>query len=227
MPARTPTLVAMSIGILLVIGLGILVSIGAADAIDHAIIRQVRGPDSALLGFLRPVTELGSTGAVTIVAAIVLVVGIAIGRWRYGALGAAIIGLASIGVELVKLLVARTRPEILEPLIDEHGFAFPSGHATLSMTAYGVLAVLVGRSRLPVAAKVAMEVGAAVVIGLVGLSRVWLGVHHPSDVLAGWIAGAVIVLAYAELTRGASTGPAAAAADGDRGVPRSDPPAAG
>ena len=38
---------------------------------------------------------------------------------------------------------------MLEPIIVEHGFSFPSGHATLSMVAYGVLAVLVGRSRLP------------------------------------------------------------------------------
>lgn len=226
MPTRSTILAG--IGILVVVLLAILVTLDATDTIDEAVMDFVREPDGpAVLELLDPITELGSTLAVTIVAALALLVGVAIGPWRHGVIAAAVIGMASLGVELVKTVVARTRPEILEPVLVERGFSFPSGHATLSMTAYGILAVLVGRSRIPRPAKIAAAVVAAVIIGLVGLSRVWVAVHFPSDVVAGWAAGAVIVLLFADLTRGVSREPAAAAVDADPAAPRSDPPAAG
>jgi membrane-associated phospholipid phosphatase len=223
---RTPVL-ALG-GILFVIGLGVLVSVDAADGFDRAIIGAIRDPGvSNLLAFLGPLTELGSTGAVTIVAFLTLAVGAAIGPWRHGLVGAVTIGLSALGLELVKAFVARTRPDILEPVIVEHGFSFPSGHATLSMVAYGVLAVLIGRSRLPGGAATAAIVALGLLVVLIGVSRIWLGVHFPTDVIAGWAAGWVIVLAYAAVTRGVSREPAAGAADADPAVQRSDRPAAG
>jgi undecaprenyl-diphosphatase len=226
MPSRTPLFAA--VGIVSVVVLALLVSADATDAMDRAVMDAVRsGGRSGPLAFLDPVTELGSTAAVTVIAVLCLVIGILVGPWRHGVIAAAVIGLASLGVEVVKRVVARERPEILEPILVERGFSFPSGHATLSMTAYGVLAVLIWRSRLPDVAKVVFIGIVAVIVLAVGVSRIWLGVHHPTDVLAGWIVGAVIVLLYARLTRGVSTEPAAAAVDVDRGAQRSDPPAAG
>jgi undecaprenyl-diphosphatase len=214
-------------GALLVIGLAVLVSTDASDAFDQAIIEAVRNPDlTASLSFLGPLTELGSTGAVTIVALLTFAVGGAVGPWRHGLIGAATIGAASLGVELVKAFIARTRPDLLEPVIEEHGFSFPSGHATLSMVAYGVLAVLISRSRLTGWVETLMVVGLGLLVALIGISRVWLGVHYPTDVIAGWSAGWVIVLGYAMVTRGVSREPAAGAADADQAGPRSDPPAA-
>jgi membrane-associated phospholipid phosphatase len=225
MPTRTPLLAA--IGIVLVTLLGVLVALDVPDPVDRAIMDAVRsGGSQGPLAFLDPITELGSTAAVTLVAIVCLGVGVAVGPWRHGAIGAATIGLASLGVEVLKSIVARDRPEILEPILVEHGFSFPSGHATLSMTAYGVLAVLVSRSRVPRVAKAAFAFVAALLVLAIGLSRVWFGVHYPSDVLAGWIAGAVIVVLYADLTRGVSREPAAAAVDAGREGPRSGPPAA-
>jgi undecaprenyl-diphosphatase len=127
----------------------------------------------------------------------------------------------------VKAGVGRTRPDALEPIIVEHGFSFPSGHATLSMVAYGVLAVLISRSRLPQGVRTAAIVGLALLVVGIGVSRIWLGVHYPTDVLAGWTAGSVIVLLYASLTREVSREPAEAAADADPAARRSDRPAAG
>jgi undecaprenyl-diphosphatase len=127
----------------------------------------------------------------------------------------------------VKAVMARARPDILDPLVVEHGFSFPSGHATLSMTAYGVLAVLVMRTRLPRAVRAVIVVALGTLVALIGLSRVWLGVHFPTDVLAGWTTGAVVVAGYAALTRGVSMAPAAAAVDADPGAQRSDRPASG
>jgi len=228
MAAADRTLVLALAGILLVIGLAVLVSIDAADAFDHALIEAIRDPElDDPLAFLAPLTHLGSTGAVTVVALLTFAVGAAIGPWRHGLIGAATIGAASLGVELVKLVVSRGRPDLLEPLVEEHGFSFPSGHSTLSMVAYGVLAVLLTRSRLPREVATLIVIGLGVLIVLIGISRVWLGVHYPTDVIAGWTAGWVIVLGYAWITRGVSREPAVGAADADPAAPRSDPPAAG
>jgi undecaprenyl-diphosphatase len=226
MLTRAPALILG--GIALFLGLAVLVSIDATDGVDSAIIDFVRHPVSnAELAFLGPLTQLGSTGAVIIVAGLTFAVGAAIGPWRHGLIGAAIIGLAAIGVELVKAFMARARPDALDPIVVEHGFSFPSGHATLSMVAYGVLAVLVSRSRLPPAVRIGVIAGLTLLVFAIGVSRIWLGVHFPTDVLAGWAAGLVIVLAYARITRGVSREPAEAAADVDPAAQRSDRPAAG
>ena len=215
-------------GVGMVVGLALAISAGLTDPFDQSLTDAIRSEQLAgLLAPLRWITELGSTGAVSVVAALTFLVGVLIGPWIHGLAGAITIGLASAGVELLKAVVARTRPEVLEPVIVERGFSFPSGHATLSMVAYGVLAVLVTRSRLARGIRIAIVMGLAVVAFLVGISRIWLGVHYPTDVIGGWTAGAVVVLAFAILTRDVSREPAAAAVDADREGPRSDRPAPG
>lgn len=228
-PSRSvPSLALAGGGLTLVIALAVMVSIDLTDGFDRAIIQAVRAP--ALHDLLSPlgfITELGSTWAVTAIAAITFFVGAAIGPWRHGLIGALVIGLAAIANTAFKLAMARERPDLLEPIIVEHGFSFPSGHSALGMVAYGVLAVLVSRSRMPSGARGALIVGLVALIGLIGLSRVWLGVHFPTDVLAGWAAGGAVVVLYATLTRRVSPEPAEGAADADPAEPRSDRPVAG
>lgn len=203
MATRTPALAAS--GVIFVVTLALLVMADLTDPFDHAVIGAVREPALFdILSFLRPVTELGGTAAVTAVAILTLAVGALIGPWRHGALGAATIGAASLGLAIAKRTVARERPDVLDPLIVEHGFSFPSGHATLSMTSYGVLAVIVARSRLPPAVRIGLIGAVGVLVFLIGLSRIWIGVHYPTDVLAGWTTGAVVVLIFAASTRGVS-----------------------
>jgi membrane-associated phospholipid phosphatase len=219
-----PAVVGVATVILLAVG----VSADLTDGFDRAITDFVRASAiSAVLSPLRWITELGSTGAVIVVAVVTLAVGVLIGPWLQGLAGAITIGLASAANQALKTVMARERPDLLDPIVVEHGFSFPSGHALLSMVAYGILAVLIGRSRLPLSVRRAALVGCAVLIFLVGISRVWLGVHYPTDVIAGWTAGGVIVLAFARLSRSVSPAPAEAAVDADPAAPRSDPPAPG
>jgi len=214
---RTPTglftpLLALG-GIGLVVTLAVLVSTGISDPVDSGVIGAVRSPDlSGLLAPLLQITELGSTAAVVVVALLTLALALAIGPWRHGVAGALTMVLASVLNGSLKLAIARERPELLEPLIDERGFSFPSGHAALAMVAYGILAVVIGRSRLPRPGRAALIGALLLLVLLIGLSRVWLGMHYPTDVLAGWIAGAVIVLLYRWFTRTVSREPAEAAA---------------
>jgi undecaprenyl-diphosphatase len=226
-PSRNPFALAV-IGVMVVVGLATAVGAGVTDPFDAAVIEVVRADAlHDLLSPLRWVTELGSTAAVTVLAAAALIIGIMLDERRNGVIGALTILAASIGNSLLKLTVARARPDLLDPIVQEHGFSFPSGHSALGMVAYGVLAVIVARSALPHAARFGILAGLGVLVGLIGMSRVWLGVHYPTDVLAGWTAGAVIVVVYAAITRRGPTAPAGEAAGGDRAAPRSDRPVAG
>lgn len=221
-----PALVVL--GVAIVALLSVAVTSGASAGFDRSVMELVRAPElRVVLAPLRAITELGSTGAVTLIALSTLAVGVLIGPWLHGAIGAATIGLASLGVQAIKALVARARPDLLEPIVEARGFSFPSGHSALGMVAWGILGVLVMRSRLPVGVRRMIVAVLALIVLLIGLSRVWLGVHYPTDVLAGWTAGAVVVLVYARLTRRVSPEPAAAAVDVDPAARRSDPPAAG
>ena len=222
--AAVPILALGGVGIIVL--LAVAVTTGISDPFDRSIIEAVRAEGlRGLLSPLRVITELGSTGAVTAVALLTLLVGVLIGPWLHGAIGAAMIGLASAGNELLKAVIARARPDLLDPIVTERGFSFPSGHSALGMASWGILGVLVMRSRLPLGVRRGIVAAIAVLIFLIGLSRVWLGVHYPTDVLAGWTAGAVIVLVYARLTRRVSPEPAAAAVDAGPTARRSDPPA--
>lgn len=222
--AAVPIIVLGGVGI--VVLLAIAVTSGISDPFDRSIIEAVRAEGlRAALTPLRAITELGSTGAVTAVAFLTLLVGVLIGPWRHGMLGAVAIGLASLGNEALKTVIARARPDLLDPIVDERGFSFPSGHSALGMAAWGILGVLVMRSRLPLGVRRGIVAVLVVLILLIGLSRIWLGVHYPTDVLAGWTAGAVIVLVFASLTRRVSPEPAAAAVDAGPARPRSDRPA--
>ena len=102
----------------------------------------------------------------------------------------------------------RPRPALWESLAPESTFSFPSGHAMGSMTLAAVLVLLAWRTRWrwPVLA------AAVAFVGLVGISRLYLGVHYPSDVLAGWaaglawVAGSYLVLFRIRRPRRAGTG---------------------
>ena len=97
--------------------------------------------------------------------------------------GFAIIGSALLNLG-AKQLFARQRPSLWESIAPESSFSFPSGHAMGSMTLACVLVLLAWptRGRWP------LLVTMAVFVALVGLSRIYLGVHYPSDILAGWSA---------------------------------------
>lgn len=92
---------------------------------------------------------------------------------------------------LLKLLFGRPRPSFIDMFYEEIGFSFPSGHAMLSVLFFGVLAYLVWRHSQRGGWRLIVVFTAAVLSLLVGVSRLVLGVHFLSDVLAGWTAGIV------------------------------------
>lgn len=98
---------------------------------------------------------------------------------------------------LLKLLVGRPRPEVPTPLTQAVGLAFPSGHALNAALAAGVLLVVFRPRAGRYAKRCAVWATALLLAVVTGFSRVALGVHWSSDVLAGWLLGAAVVAATA------------------------------
>ena len=99
----------------------------------------------------------------------------------------------------MKLFFRRARPEPWFGYALPSTYSFPSGHAFVSFCFYLCLAEIVIRDEWPLARKVAIWTAAVACTMTIGLSRVYLGVHYPTDVLAGYVAG----IAWTTLIRGA------------------------
>lgn len=102
---------------------------------------------------------------------------------------AAIAGGAAVSVAL-KAVYVRPRPDIVAHLVQVDTTSFPSGHATNSAIVFLTLGTLLASTRRDRATSVYLVAAAIVLTLLVGVSRVYLGVHWPSDVVAGWCVGA-------------------------------------
>jgi undecaprenyl-diphosphatase len=102
---------------------------------------------------------------------------------------ASIVGGAVTG-SLLKLAFARARPDLVAHLVDVHSNSFPSGHALNSAVTYLTLGALLARTEESRTIRIYVMAAAILLTLLIGSSRVYLGVHWPSDVLAGWSLGA-------------------------------------
>ena len=171
---------------------------GDAREVDTAVLLAFRNPaDLAdpigppwLEAAFRDITSLGGTVVLTFITIIVSGYLLMDGKRATALLVIAAIGGGYLVSNLLKLGFGRPRPELVAHLVDVRSLSFPSGHAMLSATTYLTLGALLARvhSRRRIKAYLlAVAVGTTL---LVGVSRVYLGVHWPTDVLAGWCAGA-------------------------------------
>jgi len=120
---------------------------------------------------------------------------------------ALLLAVAALGGELLdqalKLLFARPRPEPFFGLEQLETYSFPSGHSMASACFFGALAMIAAGQARSRGRRCAIWLAAAVVIGLIGLSRVYLGMHYPTDVVGGYL-GAVAWLALIHMLMGRS-----------------------
>ena len=105
------------------------------------------------------------------------------------------------GSEGVKQLVARPRPEGTDPNIPGVVYSYPSGHVLEALVIFGIITVRSWRSSWPLPARIAIAVLVAIEVLLVGVARVALNAHYPSDVLAGLLGGLGVLGLYGWLTR--------------------------
>ncbi len=177
-------------------------TVAAFDARVSSAIVALRGP--ALTVVARLVTATGDTLTVSLVTAVLLYF---LWRRRHRFAVSALVAIAggALLANLMKDRFGRARPLAESALITlPASFSFPSGHAMASLCVAGVLGYLTVRSSMSPRAK-AIAVGALGLWALaVGLSRVYLGVHWPSDVIASWLLGVAwlsLLIGYSEARR--------------------------
>ena len=201
-------LVVLLTGLAIVVGVWVFIAVahgvsaGSTQRLDERLLRSLRNPADPSIplgpGWLgevgRDLTALGGVAALCLLTA--AVAGYLLICRKYGAL---VFLLAATGGGLLlstvlKELFDRPRPTVVPHLSYVSTSSFPSGHSMLSAVVYltlgTILARLVEQRRLKV-----YFVGMALLLSfLVGVSRVYMGVHYPTDVLAGWSAGLVWAL---------------------------------
>ncbi|MDX8510264.1 phosphatase PAP2 family protein [Mesorhizobium captivum] len=169
----------------------------APHAFDTEILlafRHAGQPDSPigppwLEGAVRDVTALGSSSVLVLITSAVIIYLLLIRRPTMALLMFVAVAGGQVLSSLLKFEVYRPRPELVSHLVNETSLSFPSGHAMLSAVTYLTLGSLAARFLPDRRTKIFVLALAVLVTVLVGTSRVYLGVHWPSDVLAGWCAG--------------------------------------
>jgi undecaprenyl-diphosphatase len=149
----------------------------------------------------RDITALGSVTVLSLV--VIAVVGFLILQRKYDAMRfviASVVGSVLLSTVL-KMLFARERPDVPH-LVYVSSASFPSGHAMLSATVYLALGALLAAIEPKRSTRAYLLSVAMLLTFLVGLSRVYLGVHYPTDVLAGWTAGMVWAIVCWLMARG-------------------------
>lgn len=177
---------AFALALLFVLGIALAQRHGLFDRINLAALQAAgtarEGSAGARITLgMQILSVVGGTGVRLLLAGGVMA-GLLWGQRRRAAwwLMLVVIGGTLLNLAL-KQVFAAPRPDLLPHLDIVHSYSFPSGHAAGNMMFLGALAMLAGRR--------SGYVLAAMLIALIGISRVWLGVHWPSDVLAGWTEG--------------------------------------
>jgi undecaprenyl-diphosphatase len=188
------------------------VASGATGAVDSAIEQTVYGWRSPGLNtLLEAITYCGNTASIIPLTLVLLALPQT--RIRYG-LPVFIADVLTTAIKVVvKNLIARPRPDAIYFLVPESGYSFPSGHSITSIAVYGMLAWLIwyyhktdaavgthglgaeaaAAAKMP-AKKRALMILCAFLSVAIGLSRIYVGVHHPTDVLGGFLAGIATAL---------------------------------
>jgi undecaprenyl-diphosphatase len=191
---------AIAAGVLMFAEIADQVEDGGTRRLDRAVLLSMRHPDLTPRGPLfvqesaRDITALGS---VTVLG--MLTIGVCMFLALSGQKNMAIFVAAScvsglLLSTLLKHIFNRPRPDLVPYAVYVATTSFPSGHSMLSAVTYLCLGALLARSQQRRLLKAWFMLSAILITLLVGVSRVYLGVHWPSDVVAGWTAGAVWAL---------------------------------
>ncbi len=194
-PARWNALNRAVPAVLMVAALiGLALHVQAADGqapVDAAVdsfLNPVRY--EALIALFEWITLVGNTGSLIAIAALAAIVLWGIGRRRDAALVLTVWLGAYATTWALKHLIDRPRPDFAFDVV-AHSPSFPSGHATGSLALFGVLAYVAARRTARFRWRFEIVFWAAVLIALVSVSRIYLSVHHASDVFAGFLVGGV------------------------------------
>ncbi len=143
---------------------------------------------------IRDVTALGGFTVLTLVTAVAVIAFLLHKRWRHALvmLGAALVG--ELCSDLLKSAYGRPRPDLVPHGSYVYSASFPSGHSLHAAVVFLTLAMLISSLETHRSTKMLAYSLAILILVAVGFSRVYLGVHWPTDVLGGWCLGAAVAL---------------------------------
>jgi membrane-associated phospholipid phosphatase len=185
------------------IGLSILFIYLFTEVAEDMLEEEVKGFDGAIIDFFKYiesdtldqvmafVTELGSVWFLSLLSIITVIMLWVRKRDKWGILFF-IIGIGGGGLltKILKFYYERGRPSI-NPEYDAVGYSFPSGHSMGSLIFYGFATYFIVRSERSKMVKWIVAAAAGILVIWIGITRIYLGAHFPSDVIAGHLAGAI------------------------------------
>lgn len=156
---------------------------------DSAIIAYIQGLEtSSLTAIMKFFTFIGSTKAIVVISVITLLFLYIVLKHRSElVLFTIVIAGSPILNGILKTFFHRARPD-LHRLIEIGGYSFPSGHAMNAMTVYGILSFLLWRHIPTRLGRTVLVIISSLFILMIGTSRIYLGVHYPSDIIGGYFA---------------------------------------
>ncbi len=182
------------IATLVFIGVAIGVQTGYLDGFDNAVRYRVYSMRSdKLTVFWRLITHSGDRYVVIILGIILLLIKSL--REKYG-VKFAIAALSSTALyQIMKYIFQRPRPDLALRLIEQGGYSFPSGHSMNCLVSYGILIYLLLRYCENRRLAKLLSFGLGLLTILIGFSRVYVGVHYPTDIIGGWSLGIAVLVA--------------------------------
>ncbi|KRN20773.1 membrane-associated phospholipid phosphatase [Lacticaseibacillus camelliae DSM 22697 = JCM 13995] len=215
-PVYPLIIAAVSLAVFIPLLSGVITHAAWISTVDHAVVQVVTAyRPTWLTAIVLVITNLGDPPVVVIVGLIVAAVLFYFRRRRYAWFAFASICLMSLVNHIIKNWIRRPRPFVqdprITPLTTAGGWSFPSGHASGSMLLYGTV-ILIALSLVSLPRARHFLVGfSTVMIILIGVSRIYVQVHFPTDVFAGWssaLAGLMLLwwLMYPWLTAVGPTG---------------------
>ena len=182
--------ILISILLIVFLNLAILVITGNIKVFDDSIYNFLISLRSNPMDtFMKTITKFGNTMSVIIILAILVF----ILKKDDGYLLVINTVCVVSANQILKHIIRRPRPNILR-LVKERGFSFPSGHSMVSIALYGILIYIVNKNIKNKPLKISLIVLLSLLILFVGLSRIYVGVHYPSDVLSGYILATLITI---------------------------------
>jgi len=147
-----------------------------------------------LTAYFKFITNVGDIyGYLIVLTAFLLISILVYKRYKYVAQATLVLALATVSNMMLKRFVDRARPGI-EHLVSVETLSYPSGHAMSAMAFYGFLIFLVSKFNIKKSIKYVLIALLIILILSIGISRIYLGVHFPSDIAGGFIAGFIWVV---------------------------------
>jgi len=195
-------LAACALGIVLFIHLASEMQEGETLSVDRAILLAMRQPHDLatpigphwLAQAMAEITALGSPTILTLVSALVCLYLCVSRRFAMAVFVVAAIGGGALLSALLKGVFLRQRPNVVPHLVDVSTLSFPSGHAMNSAIVYLTLGILLAQVEGRRSVRTFLILTALTLSFIIGISRLFLGVHWPSDVAAGWCVGSTWAL---------------------------------